>query len=136
MIAKCTRRTFAVCGLVALLALVFGSFLGPLGARAQAPDYVQLIAAPDRSTADRQADKRRDPLPFLEFAGVRPGMKVLDMGAGGGYSTELMARAVAPDGIVYGQNPPDLGEQAKAAFEARLKSPAIERRSGGHPAVR
>src|SRR6516164_934963 len=92
MIAKCTRRTLAVCGLVVLLALVFGSFLGPLGARAQAPDYVQLIAAPDRSTADRQADKRRDPLPFLEFAGVRPGMKVLDMGAGGGYSTELMAR--------------------------------------------
>ena len=75
MIAKCTRRTFAVCGLVAVLALVFGPFLGPLGA--QAPDYVQLIAAPDRSTADRQADKRRDPLPFLEFAGVRPGMKVL-----------------------------------------------------------
>jgi len=112
--------------LVALLGLVFGPFLGPLGARAQAPDYVQLIAAPDRSTADRQADKRRDPLPFLEFAGVRPGMKVLDMGAGGGYSTELMARAVAPDGIVYGQNPPDLGEQAKAAFEARLKSPAMK----------
>lgn len=37
MIAKCTRRTFAVCGLVALLALVFGSFLGPLGARADMP---------------------------------------------------------------------------------------------------
>ena len=126
MIAKCTRRTFAVCGLVALLALVFGPFLGPLGARAQTPDYVHLIAAPDRSTADRHADKRRDPLPFLEFAGVRPGMKVLDMGAGGGYSTELMARAVAPDGIVYGQNPPDLGEQAKGAFEARLKSPAMK----------
>src|SRR5246127_5666857 len=124
MIAKCTRRTFAVCGLVALLALVFGPFLGPLGARAQAPDYVQLTAAPDRSTADRQADKRRDPLPFLEFAGVRPGMKVLDMGAGGGYSTELMARAVAPNGVVYGQNPADIGERAKTRFDARLKTPA------------
>jgi predicted methyltransferase len=130
MIARCTRRTFAVCGLVALLALVLGplpgQFLGPLGARAQTPDYAQLIAAPDRSNADRQADKRRDPLPFLAFAGIRPGMKVLDMGAGGGYSTELMARAVAPDGIVYGQNPPDLGEKAKAAFEARLKTPAMK----------
>jgi hypothetical protein len=30
------------------------------------------------------------------------------------------------DGIVYGQNPPDLGEQAKATFEARLKSPAMK----------
>jgi predicted methyltransferase len=61
---------------------------------------------------------------FIEQPRVLDG--VLDMGAGGGYSTELMARAVAPDGIVYGQNPPDLGEQAKAAFEARLKSPAMK----------
>ena len=35
------------------------------------------------------------------------------MGAGGGYSTELMARAVAPAGVVYGQNPADIGERAK-----------------------
>jgi predicted methyltransferase len=122
MIGKRVRRTFAVCGLVALLALVFGS----LKTWAQAPDYSQLIAAPDRSNADRQADKRRNPLPFLAFAGIHPGMKVLDMGAGGGYSTELMARAVAPGGIVYGQNPPDLPEKPKAAFEARLKTPAMK----------
>ena len=73
-------------------------------AQAQAaPDYAALLAAPDRSDNDRQADKRRDPLPFLQFAAPRPGMKVLDMGAGGGYSTELMARAVAPNGKVYGR---------------------------------
>jgi len=46
------------------------------------------------------------------------------MGAGGGYSTELIARVVAPTGIVYGQNPADLGERPKARFEARRKSPA------------
>jgi predicted methyltransferase len=51
-------------------------------------------------------------------------MKVLDMGAGGGYSTELMARAVGPSGVVYGQNAPDFGERGKAAFEARTKTPA------------
>ena len=86
------------------------------------------IAAPDRSDADRQADKRRDPLPFLAFAGARPGMKVLDMGAGGGYSTELMARAVAPNGVVYAQNPADRRRQAKAAFAARMKNPAMKER--------
>jgi predicted methyltransferase len=69
------------------------------------------------SDADREADKRRDPLPFLAFADVRPGMKVLDMGAGRGYSTELIARAVAPSGMVYGQNPPDLPEKPKAHRE-------------------
>ena len=56
-------------------------------AQADAPDYAALMAAPDRSDGDRQADKRRDPVPFLAFAGLRPGMKVLDMGAGAGYST-------------------------------------------------
>jgi predicted methyltransferase len=120
--AKRVCRTFAVCGLLALLIAI----LSPLGSWAQAPNFAALLAAPDRSDADRQADKRRDPLPLLAFAGLRPGMKVLDMGAGGGYSTELIARAVAPGGIVYGQNPPNLGEKAKATFEARLKTPAMK----------
>ena len=53
-------------------------------------------------------------------------MKVLDMGAGRGYSTELLACAVAPSGMVYGQNPPDFPEKPKAAFEARLKTPAMK----------
>jgi predicted methyltransferase len=91
-----------------------------------APDYAALLAAPDRSEADRDADKRRDPMPFLVFAAPRPGMKVLDMGAGGGYSSELMARAVAPNGGVFAQNPADLGERAKAAFQARLATPAMK----------
>ena len=91
-----------------------------------ATDYAALIAASDRSDADRQADKRRDPAPLLAFAAPSPGMKVLDMGAGGGYSSELMARAVAPNGIVFAQNPADLGERAKAAFEARLATAAMK----------
>src|SRR5215472_14481056 len=89
-----------------------------------APDYAAIIAAPDRADADRQTDNRRDPLKLLVFSGALAGMKVLDMGAGGGYSSELMARAVAPAGTVYAQNPADLGERAKARFNARLQTPA------------
>jgi predicted methyltransferase len=121
MFAACARR---------IGTLAFAFFV-PLcvdvAARAQpGPDYAALIAARDRSDKDREADKRRDPLPFLIFADVRPGMKVLDMGAGGGYSTELLARAVAPGGVVYGQNPAELPERPKTAFEARLKTPAMK----------
>ncbi len=123
-------RFFAARSIIALaLGIVVGAAgaaLDPGAARAQNPDYAALIAAPDRSDADRQADKRRDPLPFLQFAGVRPGMKVLDMGAGGGYSTELIARAVAPNGIVYGQNPADMYPPAMARFQDRLKTPAMK----------
>src|SRR5271154_5227928 len=106
--------------------LVPGTGAGARNAKAQAtPDYAALIAAPDRSDADREADKRRDPLPLLKFAGPAPGMTVLDMGAGGGYSTELMARAVAPNGKVYGQFPADGFQKAIDNFNARLKTPAM-----------
>jgi predicted methyltransferase len=122
MITTSMRLQFAAAAVAAGL-----SAFAATGAQAQAaPDYAALLAAPDRSANDRDADKRRDPLPFLQFAAPRPGMKVLDMGAGGGYSTELMARAVAPNGKVYGQNPPDAGDKMKAAFEARLASPGMK----------
>jgi len=134
MIAACARRQFAARAAMAAMAAVafalmagFAGVFGASGAEAQpAPDYAAILAAPDRSDADRQADKRRDPTPLLVFAGVRPGMKVLDMGAGGGYSTELMARAVAPNGVVFGQNPADLGDKPKAAFDARMQTPTMK----------
>ena len=95
-----------------------------LGAAAQGvPDYAAVVAAPDRSAADRETDKRRDPVKLLAFTGVRTGMKVLDMGAGGGYSTELIARAVGPTGIVYGQNAANF-ERAVTALQARTQTPA------------
>jgi len=90
------------------------------------PDYAGLMAAPDRSDADRVADKRRDPLPFLAFSGLTPGMRVLDMGAGAGYSTELVARVIGPAGTVYGQNPPDNFERARNAFATRAATPAMK----------
>jgi len=125
MTAIFTRRHVAAAALALSIATAFAS-----GARAQTapaqPDYAALLAAPDRSDADRQADKRRDPLPLLVFAGPRPGMKILDMGAGGGYSSELFARAVAPGGIVIAQNPEDLGDKPKAAFAARMATPAAK----------
>jgi predicted methyltransferase len=124
MIQPIRRRHFA--GAFVLTALC--AAIGWGGAAAQnaggAPDYAAIVAASDRSEADRQTDQRREPAKLLAFTGARPGMKVLDMGAGGGYSTELMARAVAPNGVVYGQNPEGLFERAKTAFDARLKTPA------------
>jgi len=113
-------------GLKSVVALAVSLGIAVCAAQAQgAPDYAALIAAPDRSDADRQADQRRDPLPLLQFIGAGPGMKVLDMGAGGGYSTELMARAVAPNGKVWGQFPADGFQRAIDNFNARLKTPAM-----------
>src|ERR1700739_1901416 len=117
MTRRATLATISAAGLSGGLWL--GLAAGSVRAQG-APDYAKILAAPDRSEADRKADQRRDPTPFLAFAGVRPGMKGLDMGGGGGYSPELRARAVAPNGIDYGQSPADLGDKPKTAFEARL----------------
>ncbi len=67
----------------------------------------QVVAQDDRSDADRELDARRDPVALLEFARVRPGMHAADLGAGEGYTAELLARAVGPSGRVYGQNTPE-----------------------------
>lgn len=65
-----------------------------------------IVASPDRSAADRINDIRRKPAEMLAFIGVRPGMVALDVSAARGYTTELIARAVGPEGKVYGQNAP------------------------------
>jgi predicted methyltransferase len=119
-----TTRLRAVLPLLAV-AIVTAAFFA--GAVAQnVPDYAAIVAAADRIDADRDIDKRRDPAKLLAFTGARPGMKVLDMGAGGGYSTELLARTVAPNGTVYAQNPPKMFPKAKERFDARTKRPAFK----------
>src|SRR6478735_3676989 len=68
----------------------------------------QILASPDRSAADRTHDLRRKPEQMLGFIGIRPGIVALDLSAAGGYTTELLARAIGPAGTVYGQSqPPD-----------------------------
>jgi predicted methyltransferase len=91
------------------------------------PDGVRaVLAAPDRLASDRALDERRQSGELLAFLGVRPGMRVAEIGAGGGYVTELLARAVGPSGRVYAVNPPDLLAQLRLAdaWHARLARPA------------
>jgi predicted methyltransferase len=89
------------------------------------PAIHAAVADPERTDTDRATDLRRHPEQLLAFAGVRPGIKVLDMGAGGGYSTELLARVVGPTGVVYGQDVKQPSPKAAAAFGERMKKPAL-----------
>ncbi len=57
-----------------------------------------------RPSLDRQRDEQRNPQAVLEFFEIVTGEIVLDMFAGGGYYTEILARAVGPDGVVYAHN--------------------------------
>lgn len=68
---------------------------------ADAPAHIAAaIAAPERSDKDRERDRKDHPAEVLAFAGVEPGMAVADVFGGGGYWSELIARAVGPEGKV------------------------------------
>ena len=117
-------RRFAA-GLFVVLALVGGGGCASIDS-APASDYAAIIAAPDRTDADRQNDVRRKQPQLLAFTNIRPGMRVLDMGAGGGYTTELLARTVGPRGVVYAQDSKAVIESTvKDRFDQRAKKPVM-----------
>src|SRR4051794_8358372 len=111
-------------------ALALPAMLAASGVQAQdatTPDYAAIVAAPDRADADRQADPRREPAKMLAFTGVKTGMKVLDMEASAGYSTELLARSVGPAGVVYAQDSAAVIERfVKDKFDIRAQKPAMK----------
>jgi predicted methyltransferase len=88
------------------------------------PAVREAVAASDRSDADRALDGGRRPADMLAFFGIAPGMKVAELGAGGGYTSELLARVVGPTGVVYGQNTPAILQRfAEKPWSERLAKP-------------
>ncbi|MCA9678390.1 MAG: class I SAM-dependent methyltransferase [Kofleriaceae bacterium] len=92
------------------------------------PAIQAAVDSPDRPEADRALDAGRHPAEILAFLGVAPGMKVAELMAGGGYTSELLARVVGADGTVYGENSKFVLEKfAEKAWSERLARPGLER---------
>lgn len=124
------RRTLAI----GVLALAGCASSGTSGNRPppllNTEKIAAIVASPDRSAADRNADVRRKPVEMLTFIGIAPGMTVLDVSAGGGYTSELLARAVGPTGRVYAQSaPPDPSRAPPAVPEGGAASAPPRRTS-------
>jgi len=113
--------------LFATVAACAGSKAAPEKSVDESARVKAVVDAPDRTPEDRNLDAGRKPAETLAFLHISPGMRVADLGAGGGYTTELLARAVAPDGVVYAQNP-DLFLKSflKDVWPARLSRPAMK----------
>lgn len=58
------------------------------------------VASTARPQADRDRDALRKPGEVVVFAGVRPGMTVIELIPGGGYYTRILSAAVGPKGHV------------------------------------
>jgi predicted methyltransferase len=91
----------------------------PLPAALTEAQIAAVVGSPDRTPVDRQNDQRRKPEQILGFIGLRPGMMALDVVAGGGYTTELLARSIGPTGKVFAQaQPRDPSRPAPAGARA------------------
>ncbi|MEX0963973.1 MAG: methyltransferase domain-containing protein [Pseudohongiellaceae bacterium] len=92
-----------------LFALLISAAL-TLGSIASAADanIAAALSHPDRPAADANDDSRRKPGQLLEFARLETGMDVLELEAGGGYYTEILSRAVGPNGSIILQHPQGL----------------------------
>jgi len=103
---KMSRTRTLLMALAGVVSLVACATISPAPTTLTAQQIAAIVASPDRSAADRTNDLRRRPEQMLSFIGIRPGMVALDVSAGGGYTTELLARAIGATGTVYGQRPP------------------------------
>ena len=111
-------RITAVLTLVLAVALpAAGEETGP-GEPSQAA-IAAAIASPDRPKADLEQDARRKPQQVLEFAGVAPGMHVIDVFSASGWYTELLARTVGAKGQVIAYNNPPYASFAAKGIVAR-----------------
>ena len=64
----------------------------------------RAVADPGRPESDRMRDAGRKPQEVLAFYGVEPGMRLLELGAGAGYYTRILSKAVGPEGEIIAQN--------------------------------
>jgi predicted methyltransferase len=102
----------------------------------------EILKSPGRSERALAADADRKPIEVLNFYDVKPGEHVLDFLAGGGYYSELLAKAVGPRGSVYAFDVPigddENGTKLKAAWTGlQGRNPNVKFVSGdiAHPAL-
>jgi predicted methyltransferase len=88
--------------------------IAPIPAWAAPSNLEKAVADSGRPAADTARDAGRKPADSLAWAGIKPGMKVVDLLPGNGYYTRIFAKAVGDNGYVYAY----FGSQ----YDARLKS--------------
>ena len=92
-----------------LLAAAAAALLTAGATAAPVPAYAKAAVADSaRPVADTTRDADRKPAEMLVFAGIKPGMRVMDLIPGGGYFTRIFAKAVGSNGYVYAYDPTEL----------------------------
>jgi len=85
-------------------ALLAASFALPATADHHGHAIMIAVKNVDRPAEDKALDAARKPAEVLAFAGIAPGMKVLDINSAGGYYSEILSLTVGGKGTVYAHN--------------------------------
>ncbi len=91
---------FAAAAAIALLGAGFAVHAAVPAAEETPSSVAIAVHNPNRPTKDTDRDAARKPVEVLNFAGVKPGMQVLELIPGGGYFTRLLSGSVGPSGHV------------------------------------
>ena len=92
-------------------------------------DITDAINSPERPAADKALDAGRRPDQIMAFYGIKPGMKVADIFAGGGYMTELYRANRRTDRhslFAEHARSPNKFKKIGDAWNERLKEPALK----------
>jgi predicted methyltransferase len=92
-----------------------------VAAPAAADPVAAALADPGRTDADRQRDVSSRPQDTLALLAVKPGDRVIDLFAGGGYYSEILARVVGADGAVTAYNNPPYTAFTGTELAGRMK---------------
>ncbi len=79
----------------------------------------KAVADPGRPAADTARDAGRKPAEVVAWAGIKPGMTVVDLLPGGGYFTRIFAKAWATRAMSYAY----FGTQYDARLKGQGKDP-------------
>jgi predicted methyltransferase len=115
-------------GVMMVLALTACASNAPKDKPVSVESYRAVLADPVRTDRDRRMDTTRHPVELLQFAQVRPGMRVLDVAAGAGYTSQLLALAVGSSGKVWAQAPkPGAGLTERVTSHAQANFVVVAR---------
>ena len=111
------------------IALVLALIAAPVATSvaSPAPSVAAAVAAPGRSADNVKLDASRKPAEVLNFLGLKPGMKMIDLFGANAYWAEIAAPVVGPKGHVLVWEPTQFyNDKTKATFaEFMAKNPNV-----------
>jgi len=115
-----------------VLPIVLFAILGVCGPAAHGADaYDAAVHHSGRPEADVKRDSLDHPADVLRLAGIKPGMKVIDLIGADGYYSELLSYVVGPSGHVLLLNNPSSEKWSENSWQPRVANgrlPNVEHR--------